>query len=184
MRGATIAAAAIVDVPRVSIHAPHAGRDAKLYVPYAGSDVSIHAPHAGRDNSSLRRGSKPASFNPRAPCGARRLTATRQGRKPSFQSTRPMRGATPSLSSFGVPPHVSIHAPHAGRDVRLSAGGTGERGFNPRAPCGARLDHLHDTAPRPRFQSTRPMRGATTNKSLTYLITVCFNPRAPCGARR
>ena len=35
----------------------------------------------------------------------------------SFQSTRPMRGATSACSFKNDIHHVSIHAPHAGRDV-------------------------------------------------------------------
>ena len=59
--------------------------------------------------------------------------------KIKFQSTRPMRGATRA----GFFPHgrfgISIHAPHAGRDVEW-------------------FDNLFNAQ---QFQSTRPMRGAT-----------------------
>ena len=34
--------------------------------------------------------------------------------------------------------------------------------FNPRAPCGARPNHLENFEQTVEFQSTRPMRGATT----------------------
>ena len=145
-------------------------------------------------------------FNPRAPCGARRLSKmeTKTGR--SFQSTRPVWGAT-----------------RAGRAARR-----GSRDFNPRAPCGARRDlqirhNLHFAisihAPRvgrddfvsqfthnslisihaPRvgrdfrwirsvfsrslFQSTRPVWGATTVITALPGALAHFNPRAPCGAR-
>ena len=57
--------------------------------------VSIHAPHAGRDHVRATQISATASFNPRAPCGAR-------------------------LGDIPKPPIkalVSIHAPHAGRDM-------------------------------------------------------------------
>ena len=59
-----------------------------------------------------------------------------------FQSTRPMRGAT-----VDVPPptfilDISIHAPHAGRDL------------------GQQQEHEQEQE----FQSTRPMRGATHTK--------------------
>ena len=55
-----------------------------------------------------------------------------------FQSTRPMRGATGPHTIFPTGLLVSIHAPHAGRDVAWT--------------------HINfDSA----FQSTRPMRGAT-----------------------
>ena len=103
----------------------------------------------------------------------------------SFQSTRPLRGATV-----------------AGGDTKCMAGD-----FNPRAPCGARRSRMlfpqiclpisihAPLAGRDMrsvsafsscrlFQSTRPLRGATR-------FTICglhhhtdFNLRAPCGARR
>ena len=64
---------------------------------------------------------------------------------------------------------ISIHAPHAGRDLhglRLLLG----RDISihaPRAPCGARLyDVTWDIYGHPEFQSTRPMRGATKEKTL------------------
>ena len=79
--------------------------------------------------------------------------------------------------------HVSIHAPRAGRDFCCRArpdspscfnprAPCGARhtltssivlplGFNPRAPCGARPPCGYTRPPRTRFQSTRPVRGAT-----------------------
>ena len=57
--------------------------------------ISIHAPRAGRDNSDVV------------------LSYPRQ----LFQSTRPVRGATPFFS-FTLPGlMISIHAPRAGRDA-------------------------------------------------------------------
>ena len=83
----------------------------------------------------------PSSFNPRAPCGARR----------TIDHIRH------SLTL------VSIHAPRMGRDLWGVANPRQHDRFNPRAPCGARL---RDDLAGPEafmFQSTRPMRGATTN---------------------
>ena len=99
-----------------------------------------------------------------------------------FQSTRPMRGATISILSMSSNGIISIHAPHAGRDSPPKNWGQGKgisihaphagrdkfsntfppvpTDFNPRAPCGARLDSARHTC-RPYY----------------------FNPRAPCGAR-
>ena len=34
----------------ISIHAPHAGRDGQWLHEGAGAQISIHAPHAGRDH--------------------------------------------------------------------------------------------------------------------------------------
>ena len=61
---------------RISIHAPHAGRD--IGIPNANTDkrISIHAPHAGRDTYSLLKIGRTQDFNPRAPCGARQQKYT------------------------------------------------------------------------------------------------------------
>ena len=94
MRGATFPNGSTIEEVRVSIHAPHAGRDFIVYSVYVDwmfqstrpmrgatlgrvpflldTDVSIHAPHAGRDIHD---------------------------------------------SLIFLPIIVSIHAPHAGRDL-------------------------------------------------------------------
>ena len=56
-----------------------------------------------------------------------------------FQSTRPMRGATGVEGSERTHLSISIHAPHAGRDLGLFGSEGESKYFNPRAPCGARL---------------------------------------------
>ena len=138
-----------------------------------------------------------------------------------------MRGATISILSMSSNGIISIHAPHAGRDSPPKNWGQGKgisihaphagrdkfsntfppvpTDFNPRAPCGARLDSARHTCRpyyfNPRapcgarpvdsafirwmaiFQSTRPMRGATTTLLSGGGSTSYFNPRAPCGAR-
>ena len=101
-----------------------------------------------------------------------------------FQSTRPIRGATPCFR----------------RGLRSSCH------FNPRAPYGARLAIRRIQTRIVPFQSTRPIRGATTAsypiiqivsisihaphtgrdslRMLQAYMTSYFNPRAPYGARR
>ena len=66
----------------------------------------------------------------------------------AFQSTRPMRGATWGLYTPWLRNLISIHAPHAGRDM------DGGRGI--RTVYG--------------FQSTRPMRGATVVLILVRMV--------------
>ena len=124
MRGATRPAHQTHHPPRVSIHAPHTGRDLVGVEDTVCREVSIHAPHAGRDPSQC------------SICDTRSL----------FQSTRPMRGATACLLRRARKSHVSIHAPHAGRDLRDQRCMTCAAGFNPRAPCGARLCDHHANA--------------------------------------
>ena len=74
--------------------------------------------------------------------GATSMVGTLAGAYLAFQSTRPMRGATPPVPGPPGPGTISIHAPHAGRDYKIDV-------FN-------NLDYA--------FQSTRPMRGATQPK--------------------
>ena len=149
--------------------------------------VSIHAPRAGRDGDNPRLTFALQSFNPRAPCGARRfigrLCRLRPGFNPrapcgarpggercihtkdEFQSTRPVRGATRPLCGDCKQPHVSIHAPRAGRDLRADNPLLSLHSFNPRAPCGARLGVGGIYMFKRTFQSTRPVRGATEDAS-------------------
>ena len=81
------------------------------------------------------------SFNPRAPCGARRTDAKTDSKDCMFQSTRPVWGATPPFSFMR----------------------RGFFGFNPRAPCGARPVMRATKLMSDAFQSTRPVWGATTS---------------------
>ena len=125
-----------------------------------------------------------SDFNPRAPYGARRGLGDDKLCVSAFQSTRPIRGATRRRKScsagcayfnprapYGARRHrgdgpsggyrISIHAPHTGRDFAAS----------PAIPvCMI-------------FQSTRPIRGATSLGSITQTLVGHFNPRAPYGAR-
>ena len=78
--------------------------------------VSIHAPHAGRDPGQRAIRGRGERFNPRAPRGARPPKAKLAWPHLWFQSTRPTRGATCCYSSRAGRRQVSIHAPHAGRD--------------------------------------------------------------------
>ncbi len=82
--------------------------------------ISILAPRAGRDRVSLFFFEKISTF----------------------QSSRPVRGAT-WISCFQVSsPGISILAPRAGRDNRRVKRPPPTKHFNPRAPCGARLTDL------------------------------------------
>ena len=170
--------------------------------------ISIHAPHAGRDVTHTAVVSEEATFQSTRPMRGATFTNTETIVTDAlFQSTRPMRGATIKQSDITANQNmnfnprapcgarhagptlprgrlkISIHAPHAGRDVSIQ--------HRRRADC--------------RFQSTRPMRGATrtfttrfppgkisihaphAGRDLVNLAPICqdqdFNPRAPCGAR-
>ena len=68
-----------------------------------------------------------------------------------------------------VPPHfldISIHAPLAGSDVQRKLMRGEVKHFNPRSPCGERLGFRLHSRSSSGFQSTLPLRGATTGQGL------------------
>ena len=145
-------------------------------------------------------------FNPRAPCGARPPGPKQRGPLRTFQSTRPVWGATLVSSLHNTrrtfqstrpvwgatqPPIlrlpeqlVSIHAPRVGRDYSLRRSRQLSSSFNPRAPCGARQMTKDMSDPRYQFQSTRPVWGATTLSSDTVLSPKFQSTRPVWGATR
>ena len=111
----------------ISIHAPLAGRDVHILGLPLAQGISIHAPLAGRDDSLPTIRAIGRYFNPRAPCGARLERKLGLQAQAAFQSTRPLRGATPASILSGALLGISIHAPLAGRDlVRLAPHGLGD----------------------------------------------------------
>ena len=108
---------------------------------YAGNcNISIHAPRAGRDKV------------------LHKLILHSM----LFQSTRPVRGATLDDLQPYKTVKISIHAPRAGRDWFAITALITIIYFNPRAPCGARLNLSPTSSGNILFQSTRPVRGATS----------------------
>ena len=129
---------------------------------FAAVLISIHAPLAGRDNSVDIKIVDNCHFNPRAPCGARLILQVIISLWGSFQSTRPLRGATRSRVFAGL---GGLH-------------------FNPRAPCGARLQMVKlPQAENFNFNPRAPC-GARRRQDVYGDHARHFNPRAPCGARQ
>ena len=61
-------------------------------------------------------------FNPRSPCGERPVEGWEARETTLFQSTLPVRGATPTLTMVGCGDNISIHAPRAGSDRDVTVG--------------------------------------------------------------
>ena len=196
-------------VHKISIHAPHAGRDCQAAhrEPYC-TNFNPRAPCGARLDVLFLHALTRCDFNPRTPCGARRFRYVTVAFVWSFQSTRPMRGATFYILPTMRARDISIHAPHAGRDagdkyitgsncISIHAPLAGcdvehiqhtvwfSPYFNPRAPCGARPRRLIRPTPRPTFQSTRPVRGATAAWLSLSLFCIQFQSTRPVrGATR
>ena len=117
MRGGTSHLLYASNLFHISIHPPHAGRDALRWCNIRVRAISIHPPRAGRD--------------PGRPLSQKEAAV--------FQSTRPVRGGT--VGHFQVTPGIliSIHPPRAGRDVSGKSTPLQSNHFNPPAPCGAGL---------------------------------------------
>ena len=109
------------------------------------------------------------------------------------------------VSRISVPYLISIHAPRAGCDLRHVLPSSCRQNFNPRTPCGVRLERNGMCWDSAQFQSTHPVRGATVRQTqsdkyinisihapragcdlpILYGLTAVydFNPRTPCGVR-
>ena len=104
--------------------------------------ISIHAPHAGCDIREDFDAVQVHNFNPRTPCGVRQILGHSKPSTTIFQSTHPMRGATILCNHGSGGGRISIHAPHAGCDIKFCAYRAETMNFNPRTPCGVRQCNL------------------------------------------
>ena len=123
----------------ISIHAPLAGCDVLRKAHRAGQHgISIHAPLAGCDSTVSKYETKSSYFNPRTPCGVRRMITSKRNPHRDFNPRTPC-GVRQGIRRYRLW-HVY---------------------FNPRTPCGVRHTRLPVRARPGAFQSTHPLRGAT-----------------------
>ena len=102
---------------RISIHAPRVGSDRPNDLLHGLILViSIHAPRVGSDQAEVAERTRKINFNPRSPCGERRLAGSDGKLIVEFQSTLPVWGATPDRAGDGSEGRISIHAPRVGSD--------------------------------------------------------------------
>ena len=107
------------------------------------TDISIHAPHAGSDTSSTDFWTFAVLFQSTLPMrGATRQVQT-SGHLQFYFNPRSPCGERPGNPVWLSAAMISIHAPHAGSDTSFSKTNTFVGGF----------------------QSTLPMRGATSKTS-------------------
>ena len=117
VRGATFCTKAQNSKEPISIHAPLTGCDRGLSYSSEVTLISIHAPLTGCDTSN----------------------STSSTESTAFQSTHPVRGATPLTDVIFSISGISIHAPLTGcdNDNRIMMCRCDH--FNPRTPHGVRL---------------------------------------------
>ena len=119
--------------------APYGARPYQRSIDFLGRVISIHAPHTGRDKKPRSDRGRPGYFNPRAPYGARLLRRILSRGISTFQSTRPIRGATQfgRAKKGAARIHFNPRAPYGARPISTKST-TNNLYFNPRAPYGAR----------------------------------------------
>ena len=137
----------------------------------------------GSDKHKLNNYYRWEDFNPRSPCGERRLFLTGESGNGRFQSTLPVWGAT---SMYPDVPAVFVFQstlPVWGATAPKSGNASRAINFNPRSPCGERRGRI---AHRRRGQSISIHAPRVGSDSEFYELGVnCgdFNPRSPCGER-
>ena len=119
-----------------------------------------------------------SNFNPHSPCGERLSNQQTMQLADIFQSTLPLRGATWACrSSIRRPSYFNPHSPCG---ERLAATNTTSTtiNFNPHSPCGERriVERLRCTDHE--FQSTLPLRGATSPR-LQYAKAFAISIHTP-----
>ena len=97
LRGATLELTLPCYAHYISIHAPLAGCDAARKSCGSRRIISIHAPLAGCDSPLYNYEDTYRDFNPRTPCGVRPASVVSWASITTFQSTHPLRGATPRI---------------------------------------------------------------------------------------
>jgi len=156
--------------------------------------ISIHAPRGGSDKIRIAVKAKKRRFQSTLPVGgATPRKSTCSVSAWIFQSTLPVGGATLAADDVALVGIISIHAPRGGSDFPQGRPGAcntayfnprspwGERRcvclgccdgfehFNPRSPWGERLQLSRRIIPRPKFQSTLPVGGATYFETMQQL---------------
>ena len=162
LRGTTLGKELDVAVRTISIHVPLAGHDLTDSLYICESCISIHVPLAGHDTPLRCDINFRGSFQSTCPLRGTTRPQTRGRCAETFQSTCPLRGTTiPVAKSTSARNRFQSTCPLRGTTQLVLDVAEAIDDFNPRAPCGARLN------------ANRYMRDS-----------LHFNPRAPCGARR
>ena len=121
LRGATAVGRAAMEIGVISIHAPLAGCDPDVITATTTVAISIHAPLAGCDAGIEKADDMVMYISIHAPLAG--CDIFKRGQRITqvvFQSTHPLRGATPRNRRFHPPDEISIHAPLAGCDFTPS----------------------------------------------------------------
>ena len=172
--------------PHISIHAPLAGCDGRTKGESRANEHFNPRTPCGVRPDRKAGGAAGINFNPRTPCGVRPGRYEPCHQLFPFQSTHPLRGATFDHCVIIASVYISIHAPLAGCDNQRHPHAVAVYDFNPRTPCGVRPPAPAVDMSQFVFQSTHPLRGATTMlpSSVTGLVISIHAPLAGCDSAK
>ena len=99
--------------------APVWGPTNQYSLPEDETEISIPGPRVGADGMKYVERGYITHFNPRPPCGGRRLRTGAGEKYRKFQSTAPVWGPTFPAHVLCIPDAISIHGPRVGADANL-----------------------------------------------------------------
>ena len=124
-------------------------------------------------------------FNPRPPCGGRLGAPTSAASGRSNFNPRPPCGGRHYIPRGMIGDQsISIHAPRAGGDQQHREDGEHDLRFQSTPPVRGATTYVVWHCKTLQFQSTPPVRGATCGSPEHTEEDHYFNPRPPCGGRR
>ena len=129
--------------------------------PTPKQNFNPHSPCGERPFSKSSNQGDPY-FNPHSPCGERLYIQLYPLQSQPISIHTPHAGSDLEKEQFFTAEYISIHTPHAGSDTaqQFIDGCLGN--FNPHSPCGERQRMGKKAYSGMTFQSTLPMRGATS----------------------
>ena len=129
--------------------------------------ISIHALRKESDPGTLRLTKRSKNFNPHSPCGERPSPPAPSTRRANFNPHSPCGERQYAYRHPSVKVEISIHTPLAGSDSLL-CGRYQYNKFQSTLPLRGATTSTPKFTLRVIFQSTLPLRGATRRQGTTY----------------
>ena len=151
-----------IDSNLISIHAARVGSDFDNLLPFTVKlSISIHAARVGSDTGRQQRSTEQGYFNPRCPCGQRRIRAVVKPEECKYFNPRCPCGQRLVTVKKQDLTGISIHAARVGSDYLNSRIYRRTIGFQSTLPVWAATRVLYRIMSKNTFQSTLPVWAAT-----------------------
>ena len=158
--------------------------DSIFFHSFLFSFISIHVPRVEDDSAVRSRILGGFYFNPRPPCGGRRSPYSPCAVCLLFQSTSPVWRTTNYKRSGIRTSPISIHVPRVEDDDLQSEFGFNGLEFQSTSPVWRTTYFLKSHVKNLGNFNPRPPCGGRLNRTFCIGTKSDFNPRPPCGGRR